>query len=151
MLCRSGWLLGLCLLLGAPLAGQDVPARLQEWLATLTLLALAVLIAAVPRGLLGLPDMHVAGNHSSAWNLHWFADQRADVLPTSGVPSVSLWVYKIAMWAWALWAANAPIGWLCWGFDARTHGGYWHKREPKPVAVPPPVPAVPIAESPSHG
>ena len=124
---------------------------LQLGLAALTLLALAVLIAAVPKGLLGLPDMHVAGNDSSAWNLHWFADQSSDVLPRGGVFSVSLWVYKLAMLAWALWLANALIGWLRWGFDAWTRGGYWRKPDPKPSGVAPPqLPVVPVAESPPH-
>ncbi|MFZ0870757.1 MAG: hypothetical protein WAM90_08515, partial [Rhodanobacter sp.] len=124
---------------------------LQVGLAALTLVALAVLIAAVPKGLLGLPDMHVAGNDSSAWNLHWFADQSSDALPRGGVFSVSLWVYKLAMLAWALWLANALIGWLRWGFEAWTRGGYWRKPEPKSSGVAPPqLPVMPVAESPPH-
>jgi len=124
---------------------------LQLGLAALTLVALAVLISAVPKGLLGLPDMHVAGNDSSAWNLHWFADQSPDGLPRGGVFSVSLWVYKIAMLAWALWLANALIGWLRWGFDAWTRGGYWRKPEPRPSKlVPPELPAESVAEPPLH-
>ncbi|MBB6186383.1 hypothetical protein [Rhodanobacter sp. MP7CTX1] len=124
---------------------------LQLGLAALTLLALAVLIAAVPKGLLGLPDMHVAGNDSSAWNLHWFADQSSDALPRGGVFSVSLWVYKLAMLAWALWLANALIGWLRWGFDAWTRGGYWRKSEPRSSGVAPPqLPVTPVVESPPH-
>ena len=114
---------------------------MQMGLAALTLLSLAVLISAVPTGLLGLPDMHVAGNGSSAWNLRWFTDQSAGVLPAAGVISVSLWVYKIAMLAWALWLANALIGWLRWGFDGWTRGGYWRKREPKPAIPSPPMPS----------
>jgi hypothetical protein len=110
---------------------------LQLGLAALTLIALAVLIAAVPRGLLGLPDMHVAGNGSSAWQLRWFADQTADALPRAGVFSVPLWVYKLAMLAWALWLANALIGWLRWAFEAWSRGGYWRRREPAPL--PPPL------------
>jgi hypothetical protein len=113
---------------------------LQIGLALLTALALVVLIAAVPKGLLGLPDMHVAGNGSSAWNLRWFADQSASALPGAGVFSVSLWVYKLAMLAWALWLANALIGWLRWAFDAWTCGGYWRKPPPKPGVTPPQLP-----------
>ncbi|MDE2156519.1 MAG: hypothetical protein KGJ32_11590 [Xanthomonadaceae bacterium] len=116
---------------------------LQLGLVALTLLALTALIAAVPRGLLGLPDMHVAGNGSSAWRLHWFADRTADALPRGGVFSVSLWVYKLAMLAWALWLANALIGWLRWGFEAWMHGGYWRKRAAKPAATPPDLPGPP--------
>ncbi|WP_266159614.1 hypothetical protein [Dyella silvatica] len=108
---------------------------LQIGLAAMTLLALGVLISAVPEGLLGLPDMHVAGNHSSAADLSWFADQMTSALPRAGVFSVSLWVYKIAMLVWALWLANALIGWLRWAFEAWTRDGYWRRREPK--ATPP--------------
>ena len=107
---------------------------LQAGLAVVTVLALCTLVSAVPTGLLGLPDMHVTGNNSSAWDLNWFADQAKDAMPPAGVFSVSLWFYKIAMLAWALWLANALIGWLRWGFDAWTSGGYWLKPEPKPAA-----------------
>jgi hypothetical protein len=111
----------------------------QCGLVLLTLLAIVVLISAVPKGLLGLPDMHVRGNESTAWQLNWFADQTDGVLPQAGVFSVSLWVYKIAMLLWALWLANALIGWLRWGFEAWSKGGYWRARKPK-LVEPPPVP-----------
>ncbi|RDS85353.1 hypothetical protein [Dyella psychrodurans] len=114
---------------------------LQVGLAIVTILALCTLVSAVPTGLLGLPDMHVTGNNSSAWDLNWFADQAKDAMPQAGVFSVSLWFYKIAMLAWALWLANALIGWLRWGFDAWTRGGYWRKREPKNVVPTNPTPA----------
>lgn len=110
---------------------------LQCALAVLTLLALLVLIGAVPRGLLGLPDMHVAGHASTAWDLRWFADRSRGPLAVGGVLSVSLWFYKLAMLAWALWLANALIGWMRWVFAAWSTGGYWRRRE----AAPPPLPA----------
>jgi hypothetical protein len=121
---------------------------MQLGLALLTLLALVVLIGAVPKGLLGLPDMHVAGNASNAWNLRWFADQSANALPGGGVFSVSLWVYKLAMLAWALWLAWSLIDWLRWVFDAWTRGGYWRKPAPKPGVAPPQLP--PSATEPPH-
>lgn len=113
----------------------------QGALALMTLAALAVLVSAVPKGLLGLPDMHVVGNDSTAWQLDWFADQTDDALPRAGVLSVSIWVYKIGMLLWALWLANALIGWLRWGFDAWSRGGYWRPHKPNAVE-PPPVPKV---------
>jgi hypothetical protein len=91
--------------------------------------------------------MHVAGNDSIAGHLRWFADRTADALPQGGVFSLPLWVYKAAMLAWALWLANALIGWLRWGFAAWTREGYWRKREPRPAAVPPQLPA---GEPPAH-
>ncbi|WP_238480986.1 hypothetical protein [Dyella telluris] len=129
-------------------ARHSLPARYgalfnasQVALVLVTVIAIAVLVSAVPKGLLGLPDMHVAGNPFDAWNLHWFADQADSVLPQGGVLSVSLWVCKIAMLLWALWLANALIGWLRWGFEAWSQGGYWRKGQAK-AAEPPPVPEV---------
>jgi len=113
---------------------------MQIGLVLLTAIALSVLVAAVPGGLLGQPDMHVAGMGSSALQLHWFADRSADALPRAGVFSLPLWTYKLAMLAWALWLANALIGWLRWGFQAWSQGGYWRRDEPRPVE-PPPLPA----------
>jgi hypothetical protein len=112
---------------------------MQVGLALLTAIALVVLVAAVPGGLLGQPDMHVAGMGSSALQLHWFVDSSADVLPQAGVFSLPLWTYKLAMLAWALWLANALIGWLRWGFEAWTRGGYWRRDKPQP-ATPPQLP-----------
>lgn len=100
----------------------------QAFLIAFSVVALVVLIGAVPHGLLGLPDMHIVGNDSSATRLNWFIDQTAGPLPSGRVFSVSLWIYKIAMLAWALWLANALIGWLRWAFAAWSRGGYWQKR-----------------------
>lgn len=148
-------------------ARREPPARLgttgfnlvQAGLAVLTVLALAVLVAAVPKGLLGLPDMHVAGNGSGAWSLRWFADQGDGTLPHAGVFSVSLWFYKLAMLAWALWLASALVGWLRWAFGAWSHGGYWRHREAAPPVTPlPPLPSSqqsalqpPTPPEPTHG
>ena len=107
-------------------------------------MALLCLVAAIPQGLLGAPDMQVAGNGSSAYGLRWFADRSADALPGASAISVPLWVYKVAMLAWAIWLANAVIGWLRDGFAAWTRGGYWRALPRKAVvdipsaAAPPP-------------
>ncbi len=98
---------------------------MQIGLALLTVLALMVLIGAVPRGLLGVPDMHVTGNGSSASQLHWMLDRSDGPLPNAGVFSLPLWCYKAAILAWALWLANALIGWLRWAFTSWSAGGYW--------------------------
>jgi hypothetical protein len=128
---------------GRTAAASWQPGRfdlMQVALALLTLFALVVLVAAVPGGLLGRPDMHIAGMGSSASQLHWFADRSTDALPAAGVFSLPLWTYKLAMLAWALWLANALIGWLRWGFEAWSCGGYWRRSTPQPV-MPPELPA----------
>jgi hypothetical protein len=108
---------------------------LQIGLGILTAVALIALASAIPQGLLGSPDMHVAGNGSYAQYLQWFADRSGDALPQATSISLPLWVYKVLMLAWALWLANALIGWLRDGFAAWTSGGYW--RAPiKPVVAP---------------
>jgi hypothetical protein len=115
----------------------------QIGLALLTLIALFALAAAIPQGLLGSPDMHVEGYGSSAHALRWFADRSVDELPRAVAVSVPLWVYKLAMLAWALWLANAVVGWLRYGFSAWTRDGYWRALPRKsavdiPAAAPPP-------------
>lgn len=107
---------------------------IQIALVLLTMFALASLVSAIPQGLLGSPDMHVVGNGSTAQSLQWFADRSADTLPQGIAISVPLWVYKALMLAWALWLANALIGWLHDAFAAWTRGGYW-RNSPKPAAV----------------
>jgi hypothetical protein len=109
---------------------------MQVALVLLTATALAVLVAAVPGGLLGRPDMHIAGMGSSGVQLHWFADRSADALPGASAVSLPLWTYKLAMLAWALWLANALIGWLRWGFEAWSSGGYWRATRPAPPQLP---------------
>lgn len=117
---------------GAALGGKWRFDGLQLGLVALTVAAASALIAAIPYGLLGQPDMHVAGQGSSASTLRWFADQAESALPTGGAVSVPLWIYRIAMLAWALWLANAVVGWLRWALRAWMAGGYWRAlRKPK--------------------
>jgi hypothetical protein len=55
-----------------------------------------------------------------------------------------MWLYRAAMLAWALWLANALIGWSRWGLRAWLNGGYWRPlRTPKAIveATPPEPPA----------
>ncbi|MEO6688231.1 MAG: hypothetical protein ABIS07_15395, partial [Dokdonella sp.] len=115
---------------------------IQVGLVVLSIVAVLCLIASIEQGLLGAPDMHVTGNGSNAQALHWFADRATDVLPGAYVISLPLWVYKVAMLAWALWLANALVGWLRHGFAAWTRDGYW-RRTPKPLIDAPIVDAPP--------
>jgi hypothetical protein len=98
---------------------------LQVVLAGLTVLALASLALAIEMGLLGMPEMQIAGNGSDASVLRWYQDRSGPVLPQPWVLSVSLWVYRGAMLAWSLWVAQALLGWLRWGYRQWSAGGLW--------------------------
>jgi hypothetical protein len=82
----------------------------QIGLVGLSCAAATVMVYAISRGLLGVPDMAIAGNGSSATSLRWFQDSSAAVLPRAWVLSVPMWVYRVLMLAWALWIASATIG-----------------------------------------
>lgn len=98
---------------------------LQIALAGLTLAALATLLGAVEQGLLGTPDMQVAGQGSSAWRLHWYQDRLEGPLPTAWVISAPLLIYRGLMLVWALWLALALLEWLIWGWSCFSAGGVW--------------------------
>jgi hypothetical protein len=101
----------------------------QVVLALWTLAAMAGLFWAVEHGLLGYPEMQVAGNGSDAWNLRWYQDRTQATLPSAWVISVPLMVYRLLMLVWALWLAYALLGWLRWAWECFSDHGYWRKLE----------------------
>jgi hypothetical protein len=107
---------------------------MQLALIGLTVAALLCMLVAVPYGLLGSPDMHVVGNGSSSHDLRWFDDQSDGPLPRASVLSLPLIFYRLAMLAWALWLANAIVGWLRWGWKSLNTGGGWRNRPPRAQA-----------------
>ena len=117
---------------------------MQVGLGVLSVVALMSLVSAIPYGLLSTPDMRVRGPGNSANLFSWFLDQSAGVLPQPAVISVSLWWYKLAMLAWALWLSFALLRWLPWGWRAFTANGLWRGKlagagaaaAPKPPAGP---------------
>ena len=90
-----------------------------------TLAAMVSLFFAVQNGLLGYPEMQVAGNSSDLWNLHWYQDRTQPALPTAWVVSVPLLVYRLLMLAWALWLAYSLLKWLRWAWECYGDHGYW--------------------------
>jgi hypothetical protein len=100
---------------------------MQIGLVALTVVMLGMLFSSVSSGLLGVPDMGIAGHGSSAGRLRWFADQSAARLPVAQVISLPIWVYRLLMLAWALWLAYVLIRWLNRGLAAWLRHGYWKK------------------------
>jgi hypothetical protein len=95
----------------------------------LTIVALIAIVATVPTGLLGAPDMHIVGNGSYGNNLRWFADRTDASLPETSVISVPLWVYKVLILAWALWLSFALLRWLPWVWQCFIGQGLWRHRK----------------------
>ncbi len=127
---------------GASVASPIAFDLLQVELAALTMLALTALFFSIKQGLLGLPEMQIAGNGSTASLLRWYQDRVGAELPRMSVVSVSLWFYRLAMLAWALWVARALIGWLRWGWDCFSTGELWRPVRRKVVShteTPPPT------------
>jgi hypothetical protein len=100
---------------------------LQIVLVVWTLVALGILFWSVQAGLLGTPEMQIAGNNSSASVLHWYTDRAGELLPRAWILSVPLLLYRLAMLAWALWLALALLRWLRWGWESFTAGGGWRR------------------------
>lgn len=110
---------------GGRIENNDAFDAVQVILAILTFVALLALFHAIQRGLLGHPDMQIAGNGSNSYTLKWYQDRSWSILPQAWVLSVPLMVYRLAMLAWALWLAFALIKWLRWGWDCFSKDGLW--------------------------
>ena len=105
----------------------------QLGLALWTLTALGGLYLAIQNGLLGIPEMQVAGNFSSPFDLNWYQDRIRTQMPQAWTLSLPLWVYRLLMLLWSLWLAFSLLKWLRWGWSCWNSGGWWRKlkrREP---------------------
>ena len=98
---------------------------LQILLIVLTMAALTALLAGLERGLLGYPDMQVAGNGSGNYILNWYQDISGKLLPRAWVLSVPIIVYRLLILGWALWLAFALLNWLRWAWECFSTGGLW--------------------------
>jgi hypothetical protein len=128
--CVVGWLfaLGWRRRRGAALDDRRFNAA-QLGLALLSAMALASLFYAVSGGLLGLPDMQVAGNGSDAWMLNWYQDRSPGRLPRPWVLTAPLWSYRLLMLLWALWLAHSLLNWLRWGYGCFAAEGLWRAKK----------------------
>jgi hypothetical protein len=50
-----------------------------------------------------------------------------DALPRPVTISISIWFYKAAMLAWALWLSFAVIRWVRWAWDAFSARQLWQR------------------------
>jgi hypothetical protein len=111
----------------------------QLLLVLLTAAALVGLYTAIQRGLLGTPDMQIAGNHSTRYQLNWFQDRVDGTMPIPWVISLPQWIYHVLMLAWSLWLAFSLVSWLRWGWRCFSKERLWMpvrwRRKPRPSAA----------------
>jgi hypothetical protein len=98
---------------------------IQLLLVILTAAALAGLYTAIERGLLGIPDMQIAGNHSTRLQLNWTQDRMDGIMPIPWVISLPQWSYHLLMLAWSLWLAFSLVSWLGWVWGCFSKGNLW--------------------------
>ncbi len=100
----------------------------QVVLVGLTVLAAITLFSTLKQGLLGYPEMQIAGNWSYATDLKWYQDRITQFLPEASVYSVPLYVYRIFMLLWSLWLAFSMIEWVVKGWQNFSEGGFWRQK-----------------------
>jgi hypothetical protein len=139
-----GWLLVLGQRKESPPKGRPLFFNLgQLILVVWTVVALACLYYAVQEGLLGIPNMQVAGNGSTNFLLNWTQDRIGALMPQPWVLSLPVMVFRILMLLWALWLAASLLKWLRWGWQCFGEGGWWKRKarkEPAPAVTPSPLP-----------
>ena len=121
-----GWLLALGLRCHTqPSSRKTVFNAGQILLALLTVAALAGLYGAIEHGLLGNPDMQIAGNGSTRFQLNWTQDRIDGAMPVPWVISLPQWVYHLLMLFWSIWLAFSLISWLRWGWTCFSNPSRW--------------------------
>lgn len=112
---------------------QDIRDKLEKQQFNLLQMALGIfsvvvlfqLLTAVPDGLLGTPNMQIIDSDYQDNTLNWFADQADGELPTGNTITAPMWMYKVAILAWALWLSFALIRWIPWAWRCYSRGGLW--------------------------
>jgi hypothetical protein len=124
---------------------------LQLVLTGAMVLAFSALVATIPAGLLGSPDMQIEGGYGGYGQLAWLADRSAGALPEALVVSLPMWVYKALMLAFALWLANALVRWIKLAWNALIVGGGWKRlRKERVAAAAAPEPVVVVVGPPAE-
>jgi hypothetical protein len=122
-----------------------LPGALGKWrfdlvqlaLAGLTVATFVALVVAIPAGLLGSPEMHIAGGAGYGYgDFAWLADRASGPLPQAHAISLPQWLFKALMLAFALWLAWSLVGWLKLAWKALTAGTGWMRLRRRPAAEP---------------
>ncbi|MBF0191128.1 MAG: hypothetical protein HQL99_08355 [Magnetococcales bacterium] len=105
----------------------------QIFLLLWTVAAVTSLEEIFRHGLLGFPDMQVAGNLSTPQVLQWFQDRTAAEWPIIEVISLPISAYRLLMLLWSLWLAAALLGWIRWAWTCLSRDELWRGRVISPT------------------
>lgn len=107
---------------------EEVPRRRlyqfgQILLCVITLVALIVMVLAIPTALTNDPNMYIMGFQSTTENLVWFTDEIAGSVPTPWILSLPKWIYSVLILLWAMWLVFALLKWTrVWWQTLKTPG-----------------------------
>ncbi|WP_457392120.1 hypothetical protein [Roseateles sp. P5_E1] len=116
------------------LGRRGMRIAVQVLLVLLTLAAVGALLEVLRTGLLGYPELLVAGPGSSSTLLNWTSDRFTEHTAGAWVLSAPVWLYRAAMLAWALWLAVSLLRWVGWAWAAFSVGGAWPAKVAKAEA-----------------
>ncbi|MEO6277856.1 hypothetical protein [Roseateles sp.] len=105
----------------------------QLLLVLLTFGAIGALLEVLRTGLLGYPNLLVAGPGSSSYLLGWMNDRFTEHTASAWVLSAPVWLYRALMLGWALWLAASLLKWVSWAWAAFSAGGAWPLKPVKAV------------------
>ena len=98
---------------------------MQIAIVILTFIALISMISAISSGLVGHPEMNIAGNSSRFRFLKWYVDSSNPEYPPIGLFSIPVLFFRLAMLLWALWAAFYMVDIMKWAWTCFSKPYYW--------------------------
>jgi hypothetical protein len=135
-----------------PIAGRKTKNFLQVLLVLYSVAFVFSLTGSVYEGLVSSPDMEVSGAGSYNTHLVWFSDRTDGAFPKVWDLSVSIWVWRAFMLAWALWLSKSLLTWLRWAWMMMSTGHFWTPEDPAQARARsslrhPDAPPAPVAQS----
>jgi hypothetical protein len=103
---------------------------LQLSLVGYTVVFLVILTFAVYEGLVSSPDMEVVGAGSYSSHLVWVSDRSPGAFAPVWALSLSIWVWRVFMLAWALWLSKSLLSWLKWAWGELSQNYFWAPKAP---------------------
>lgn len=105
----------------------------QVILMVLTAFSIVMVLITLKHGLLNNPEVFISGLNSYQGSLYWYAENNTVSSPWAFF--LPVWVYRILMFAWAMWFAAKSINMLKWIWENLNEGTLWIKPAAKEELV----------------